>query len=127
MHVSYPGTPKTYILSLLLLACITVKGQTILIQPYLQDAEPTSIIIKWETDVNTESIVQYGTTQSLGQSTSGSTITTLGGKILHSVQLSNLTPDTRYFYKAITGNWQSSIFDFVTPPTAIVKHPLTSY
>ena len=116
MHVLRPGTPRTLMLSFCWLASIAVQAQTILIQPYLQDAEPTSMIIKWETDVNTESIVQYGTTQSLGQSTSGSTITTLGGKILHSVQLSNLTPDTRYFYKAITGNWQSSIFDFVTPP-----------
>ena len=116
MHVLSNLAPKTYILTLCLFATLSLSAQTILIQPYLQDAEPTSIIIKWETDVNTQSTIQYGVTSSLGQTANGTVITTLGGKILHSVQLTNLSPATRYFYKAITGNWQSSIFDFVTPP-----------
>ncbi|MBK9981776.1 MAG: metallophosphoesterase [Saprospiraceae bacterium] len=92
------------------------NAQTILVQPYLQNATPTSIVIMWETNVNTASTVQYGTTPSLGSSTSGTTITTLGNTVLHTVNLTGLTPATRYYYKAITGAWESSIYDFVAEP-----------
>lgn len=70
----------------------------------------------WETNTNTATTVQYGTTQSLGSSTTGTTITTLGNTVLHTVSLSGLTPATRYYYKATTGSWQSSIYDFVSVP-----------
>ena len=103
------------------LACLLVpsdiKAQTVLVQPYLQDAEPTSMVIMWETNTNTESIIQYGLTQTLGSTTSGTNITTLGSTVLHTVSLTGLTPDTRYYYKSVTGGWQSAIYDFVTPPT----------
>ena len=91
-------------------------GQTLLVQPYLQSATPTSMVIMWETNVNTESIVQYGLTPSLGSSTSGTSMTTLGSTILHTVTLTGLTPAARYYYKVITGSAQSSVFDFVAPP-----------
>ncbi len=38
----------------------------ILVQPYLQDAEPNSIVIMWETTSGEESIVEWGTTEKLG-------------------------------------------------------------
>jgi acid phosphatase type 7 len=93
-----------------------VRTQTMLVQPYLQNATTTSMVIMWETNTNTESTVQYGLTASLGLSASGTTITTLGSTILHTVSLTGLSPDTRYYYKAITGSAQSSVYDFVTPP-----------
>lgn len=95
---------------------LKLHAQTILVQPYLQNATPTSMVIMWETDVNTETTVQYGVTQSLGNSSNGTTITTLGNTILHTVSLTDLSPATRYYYKAITGTWQSVIYDFVTVP-----------
>ena len=104
------------IIVIFLIYCNSLASQTILIQPYLQNATPQSIIIMWETDIENESIVRYGTTPDLGVSVSGTAITTLGNKVLHSVTLSGLNPATKYFYKAITAGWQSDIFDFVTPP-----------
>src|SRR5688572_6189731 len=107
------------VLVILVLICLTSShtiAQTILIQPYLQHATPTSIVIMWETNTNTQSTIQYGLTQSLGNTASGTTLTTPGNTILHTVTLTGLTPATRYYYKAITGAWQSNVFDFVTPP-----------
>jgi|GEM_PF-586407 len=105
-----------YISILLCLVIYPSRAQTILIQPYLQNATPTSIVIMWETNTNTESIIQYGLTPILGSSTSGTTITTPGNTILHTVSLAGLMPGTRYYYKAVTGTWQSNVFDFVSPP-----------
>ena len=105
--------------ALALLSCLLpyeMLAQTILVQPYLQNATPSSMVIMWETNINTESIVQYGPTQSLGSSASGTTITTLGSTILHTVSLTGLAAGTRYYYKVVTGSAQSSIFDFVSPP-----------
>ena len=51
-----------------------VTAQTepqILVQPYLQDAEPNSIVIMWETTSGEESIVEWGTTEKLGKKASG--------------------------------------------------------
>ncbi len=92
-----------------------LSSQTILVNPYLQLATPTSIHIMWETNTNTQSIVQYGTTISLGSSVSGTAFTSLGSTIHHDVTLTGLQPGTRYYYKAITGSWQSAIWQFVTP------------
>ncbi|MEO5907449.1 MAG: metallophosphoesterase family protein, partial [Saprospiraceae bacterium] len=93
-----------------------LRAQTILVQPYLQSANTITITIKWETNTNTESVLKYGLTQDLGTGASGTSMTTLGSTILHSVTLTNLSPGTRYYYLAQTGSWQSDIFDFVTPP-----------
>lgn len=97
--------------------CFSAHGQTALVQPYLQLATPTDIVIMWETNTNTESIVEYGLDANLGSTTTGSTITTLNNTILHTVRVKGLTANTRYYYKAVTGSWSSAIFDFVTQPT----------
>ncbi|CAN0504777.1 unnamed protein product, partial [Scytosiphon promiscuus] len=47
-----------------------VKGE-FLIQHYLQDAEPNSIKIMWETSMSEESIVEWGLTPKLGKKTKG--------------------------------------------------------
>ncbi|MBK8829902.1 MAG: fibronectin type III domain-containing protein [Saprospiraceae bacterium] len=104
----------------MVLACLVtafpLTSQTILVQPYLQLATPTSMVVMWETNTNTETIVQYGVTPSLGSSASGTTLVTLNATVLHTSSLTGLSPATRYYYKAKTGSWQSAIYDFVTPP-----------
>jgi hypothetical protein len=100
------------------------RAQTGLVAPYLQSATPTSIVIMWETNTNPESIVEYGLTETLGSSQSGTAMTTLGNTQLHTVTLSGLAPGTRYFYKARTGSWQSGVYDFETPPLRTSEAPL---
>src|SRR6185436_7491162 len=70
--------------------------------PYLQQGTPTSVVVRWRTDVATNSFVRYGTV--LGQltgSASDSTVTTN-----HLVTVQNLRPDTKYYYEiGVSGAW----------------------
>ncbi len=106
-------------LLLLLLVCPSfIFAQTINVQPYLQNAEPTSMTIMWETTSDNSTTVEYGTSASLGSSTVGSAVTGSGVSYIHTVVLTGLTPGTRYYYKAITGATESSIYEFNTPQLA---------
>jgi hypothetical protein len=62
--------------------------------PYLQVCTPRSITIRWRTDLPRESSVVYGT--NLASMTNTNTVP---GRVLdHEVLLTNLSPDTVYFY-----------------------------
>ncbi|HEX5875607.1 MAG TPA: fibronectin type III domain-containing protein, partial [Pyrinomonadaceae bacterium] len=85
--------------------------------PYLQLGTPTSTVVRWRTNIPTDSRVRFGTTQgSLISNVDSSTQTTE-----HEVLLSGLSAGTKYFYsvgtttQALAGN-DSNHF-FVTSPT----------
>ncbi|MFH0866381.1 MAG: T9SS type A sorting domain-containing protein [Bacteroidota bacterium] len=89
------------------------------INPYLQTPTTNSIYINWNSYDNASTIVQYGTMPSFGSSTSGSyedigIFPTINR--WHTVKLTNLLPDTRYYYRCISGTDTSEIFHFHTPP-----------
>jgi len=86
--------------------------------PYLQIGTPNSTIVRWRTNVATDSRVSFGTTQgSLTSNNDDASLTTE-----HEVIVSNLSPATKYFYsvgstsQALAGN-DSNHF-FVTAPVA---------
>lgn len=87
------------------------------IGPYLQNATPTSITIMWETLSDPSSEVLYGTTSSLGFSEIGTSEVGSGSSYIHTVQLTNLTPDTVYYYQVKTGSLTSDILHFHTMTT----------
>jgi phosphodiesterase/alkaline phosphatase D-like protein len=93
----------------------SVTSQTIVVEPYLQDAEPNSMVIMWETSSDNSTSVEYGLTASLGLVASGTAITGNGTSQIHTVYLTGLAPNSRYYYKAITGTTQSAIYQFNTP------------
>ena len=73
---------------------------TIVVSPYLQNATPSSIVVAWETKgTSTECVVEYGTTENLGQSASGTSQTTVEGHLVHHVALNDLPPDSRVWYQ----------------------------
>ena len=84
--------------------------------PYLQQVTPGSIIVKWRTDVMTDSIVHYSQNASaLNQDASSN-----GLHQDHEVRISGLAANTRYFYSVgDTIGTLSSGTDhfFVTSPT----------
>jgi hypothetical protein len=85
------------------------------VEPFLGMATPTSIHIAWETVDNLTTEVHYGTTPVLGQVTAGSTVTGAGAGFIHHVDLGELEPDTRYFFKGVSAPYESSVHTFRTP------------
>jgi len=67
---------------------------TLLRGPYLQAATPTSIVIRWRTDVLTRGIVHFGKTSGqLNRNTQDTVLVTD-----HKVRLTGLEPGTKYYY-----------------------------
>jgi len=90
-------------------------SQEFVVDPYLQSATQSSIYIMWETDSNSESRVEWGEWPTLGEITTGTAVSVYGNNQLHTVQLTNLHPSRRYYYKVVTGNLASEIYDFIIP------------
>lgn len=95
-----------------------LSAQTLVVKPYLQNAEPTSMHIMWETSSDNSSTVEYGLTNTLGTSVSGTAFTGSGASYVHDVELTGLQPATKYYYKVVTGSVQSEVYWFKTPPLA---------
>ena len=70
-----------------LLASINICAQSVIRGPYLQTGTPTSIIVKWRTDVATSSRVWYGTNPNALINSAGSAF---GSNTDHEVQLNGL-------------------------------------
>ncbi len=114
-------------------------GPLLLRGPYLQLGTPTSVIVRWRTDVAVDSRVVYGPAVEL---TGGPAAGPLPGSLVHSVedpslvtehevQLDGLQPNRRYYYAAghgaggsfepLAGGDASHFFD--TPPAAGLPKP----
>lgn len=93
------------------------------IQPYLQSPTVSFIYVSWYSLYNTGTSVQYGTTYLLGQQAIG-TYQDIGVVRWHSVNVTGLTADTKYYYRCISGTDTSAMSSFCTPPlpTATGKH-----
>jgi acid phosphatase type 7 len=90
--------------------------------PYLQVSTTSSIVIRWRTDVATDSMVKYGLVQgSLTSSVSDGTLTTE-----HEIKVTGLSPDTKYFYSvgslsgSLAGN-DANHFFVTHPPIGTAK------
>ncbi len=66
---------------------------------YLQKVTPSSITIRWRTDIACDSKINFGTTTSYGNSVSDATATTE-----HIVTLTGLNSSTKYFYSIGTSS-----------------------
>jgi hypothetical protein len=84
--------------------------------PYLQLGTPTNLLIRWRTDVATDSRVRFGTNvANLNLSVTDATVTAN-----HEVRLDGLSPSTRYFYdvgssSSVLAGGDTNHF-FLTPP-----------
>ena len=84
---------KTILLFILLLPVLPGYAQLIR-GPYLQAATPTSIVIRWRTDVAANSKVSYGSSATnLNQTIEDNSLVTE-----HELKLTGLSPKTRYSY-----------------------------
>lgn len=108
---------STLFLSLNAAALVVNRG------PYLQTETSSSIILRWRTDTATDSVVRYG----ISPSQLNSTMPVTGSQTEHSVTLSGLAADTRYYYSV--GNSAGELeggsinYSFTTAPTAGTAKP----
>ncbi|MBN8616661.1 MAG: fibronectin type III domain-containing protein, partial [Deltaproteobacteria bacterium] len=108
-------------LSLVLLPWLVssaAHAQTLNVGPYVQDARPSSAWILWETTSGEESRVEWGADETLGAEVTGTAHASEGEARVHEVQLTGLTPATRYHYRVHTGTASSETFFFTTPAAA---------
>jgi len=89
--------------------------------PYLQSGTPNSIVVRWRTNIAANSRVRYGLdSANLSLSVENLSLTTE-----HVVPLSNLSPNTKYYYSIGTTTETlagGSDFYFITnPPAGAVK------
>lgn len=84
--------------------------------PYLQLGTPTSVIVKWRTDIAFDSLARYGLApDNLNQSAYVGAITTE-----HEIPLTGLAPDTKYFYSigsSLINQGSGPDYFFVTSPS----------
>ncbi len=83
-----------------LLASTEAFSQRVVRGPYLQMGTPTSVVVRWRTDVATDSRVNYGVTlNNLNLSVQSSNSTTE-----HEIRLDGLSADTKYFFSVGTSS-----------------------
>lgn len=116
------------LLGLAFLAGVSRAASPNLVQkPYLQQLTHTGVIIMWMTQTGITSTVTYGVNTGYGQSAAGSA-RPLQDNQLHRVQLTNLQPDTTYYYKLFTGNEDllpEELLQFHTAPAPGSLAPFT--
>ncbi|MAN29088.1 MULTISPECIES: fibronectin type III domain-containing protein [Mesonia] len=111
---------KNYLFLLLIIGVGKLMAQEL--HPYLQAVTPNSIYVNWKTSSDSESVVEYGLSESdLNVTVTGNTNIFTdagypGNYYYHSVKLVNLSPNTRYFYRTKTGSNYSEIASFKTLP-----------
>jgi hypothetical protein len=120
---------KRYLLIPLFSAVLLQAATTVIRGPYLQTATPTSMVVRWRTDVGEGSVVSYG----LARNELTLSAKAEGIAVDHIVQLSGLKPGTKYFYAVgaapfgaaagakKTGGGEdapgrASVQSFITPP-----------
>jgi len=99
-------------------------GQAIVRGPYLQSGTPSSIVVRWRTDIASDSRVRYGTDPHQLNATAQSLLQTTE----HEIRITGLAPNTRYYYsvgtmlKTLAGGDDTHYF--YTSPTVGSEQPI---
>ena len=84
--------------------------------PFLQSLTKNSVYVCWHDTSQIITKVEYGITQSLGSSETGTSEMVVSPYRWHSVQLTGLTAGTKYFYRIVSGTETSAVYTFKTMP-----------
>lgn len=88
----------------------SLSAVTIHFKPYLMNPTDSSIVVLWRTKEAAPSKVVYGT-DSLKMAME---IKDTAQQVQHMVLINSLIPDRKYFYRAISGDYQSPVHHFHT-------------
>jgi len=100
---------------ILFILSLDVQAQQLLVNPYLQDASPSSMTVMWEADGQYASFLEWGATTSLGDSVTPSSEVGFITSYVYTGSLTGLEGNTQYYYRVNCGGTVSSIYDFITP------------
>ena len=75
-----------------------IASGKVTVGPYVQFTGPYTAVVRWDTDSATSSVVEYGTTQSLGLAEQNP-----GSVTVHEITLNNIEYNARYFYRINDG------------------------
>lgn len=124
-----PSSPSLFwhLLALLPLAAVTATAQQVVRGPYLQLGTPHSVVVRWRTDVPTESVVKFGRTAG---NLDREVKTSYGKRTEHIMILEGLEPFTKYHY-AIGDAQKILVSDadthFITSPLAGTRQPIRTW
>ena len=114
-----------YLSSSLLFAVLgaaSLSAQEVVRGPYLQQGTPNSVVVRWRTDVPTETAVRFG----VEDGKLDRTATKPGKTTEHIMILEQLVPATKYYYSI--GNAEKTLLGdnstfYITPPVAGTRQP----
>jgi hypothetical protein len=109
------GTSSDITLEFELLGVTSIPPASLVKGPYLQIGTQNSMIVRWETNVATNTKLAYGTASTALTSTLGNAVSSVN----HSIQVTGLSPLTKYYYSigTLTAVIQSGADNyFVTSP-----------
>ncbi|MGH7943720.1 MAG: metallophosphoesterase [Opitutaceae bacterium] len=112
--------------ALLPLALVPLLAQQVVRGPYLQLGTPTSVVVRWRTDVPTDTAVKFG----LNAGTLDQEAKTKWKTTEHVMILEGLTPSTKYHYAI--GNAEKALLadanmHFVTSPPPGTRQPIRTW
>ena len=100
------GLRSGLVTPLLLIFGTVTSGQTdIDVGPYVQFTDPYTAVVRWDTPEARDSIVEYGTSDSLGLRVEDSSATTA-----HEMVLQNLQYKTKYYYRVGYSSGMTELF-----------------
>ncbi|MDP8285305.1 MAG: fibronectin type III domain-containing protein, partial [Candidatus Electryonea clarkiae] len=94
-----------------------IEGPEIIHMPvFLQSPTPTSMFVCWHYRYSIESIVRFGPTNALDSVITGTHHRFNANTIWHKVQLTDLEPNTFYYYRCVSDTAESELGRFRTLP-----------
>jgi len=92
---------------------LILSSQEILVKPYLQNTTSNSIVIMWEIFA-TDGYLEWGTSEELGNTTYVIGESSENGNYIFTATITNLNPNTKYYYRSVNNNTYSETYSFYT-------------
>ncbi len=99
---------------IILLSPFILLSQNIIVKPYLQNTSSSSIVIMWEIDQIEDGYIEWGLSESLQNTTNANSESSESGNYIFTATLNELTPNTKYYYRAVNENTYSDTYSFYT-------------
>ncbi len=109
---------------LLILVQYSSLSQEFTVKPYLQNAEPNSMVVMWEYSKFDSSFLEWGESTGLGNTVSVTYEFTNYPACVYTANIFGLEADKKYFYRVISGNSVSNVYDFKTPAISSNEEPI---